>query len=157
MGLPAKECGPQGLGFEFSAIRHEIKMKERLEEFCYTKKDFVLDWYSGTGAGGQHRNKHQNCLRLTHIPSGITVSASESRSRVTNQRMAFERLKPLLLKWIRDQIKIDPPEKNTEVVRTYNEVDNRVKDHATGLKFSFSNFEDKLDELLEIRMNELPS
>jgi len=31
--------------------------------------DFKVEWYSGTGAGGQHRNKHQNSVRLTHIPN----------------------------------------------------------------------------------------
>jgi len=36
-----------------------------------TKKDFKIDWYSRSGAGGQHRNKHQNCCRITHLATGL--------------------------------------------------------------------------------------
>jgi len=96
--------------------------RERIPEFCYTKKDFRLDWYSGSGAGGQHRNKHQNCLRLTHIPSGITVTAAEGRDRPGNQRKAFERLRPKLEAWIRAQIGEKTYPRSDEVVRTYHEV-----------------------------------
>jgi protein subunit release factor A len=73
-----------------------VSMRERIEQYCYTRKDFTLDWYSGSGAGGQHRNKHQNCLRLTHIPSGITVTAADGRDRPANLRRAFDRLRPKL-------------------------------------------------------------
>lgn len=42
--------------------------------------DFRVEWYSGTGAGGQHRNKHQNSARMTHLPSGL-VQTAQCRSR----------------------------------------------------------------------------
>lgn len=54
----------------------------------YTKKDFHIDWFSGSGAGGQHRNKHQNCCRITHIETGLRAQGTESRSRATNQEVA---------------------------------------------------------------------
>ena len=60
--------------------------------FSITKKDFDIQYFSGTGAGGQHRNKHQNCVRLTHRDSGVTVTAQNSRSRQTNLREAFQSL-----------------------------------------------------------------
>ena len=44
------------------------------------QEDLRIEWYSGTGAGGQHRNKHQNSCRITHIPSGTVVTA-QHRSR----------------------------------------------------------------------------
>lgn len=44
---------------------------------------FKIEWFSGTGKGGQHRNKHQNSARVTHIPTGIT-EARQSRSRENN-------------------------------------------------------------------------
>ena len=60
--------------------------------FSVTKKDFIIDWYSGSGAGGQHRNKHQNCCRLKHSDSGIIITAQDSRSRKQNLTLAFNRL-----------------------------------------------------------------
>ena len=45
-----------------------------------SENDFSIEWYSGSGAGGQHRNKHQNSARITHIPSGI-VRQAQTRKR----------------------------------------------------------------------------
>ena len=53
--------------------------------------DLDIEWYSGTGAGGQHRNKHQNSCRITHIPTGLTVSA-QTRSRDSSYLQAFTSL-----------------------------------------------------------------
>jgi len=50
----------------------------RVEE--YKDSDFKIEWYSGTGAGGQHRNKHQNSCRITYLPTGQTATA-QHRSR----------------------------------------------------------------------------
>ena len=55
-------------------------------------KDISIEWFSGSGAGGQHRNKHQNCIRILHIPSGIRVVGASERSRVANQKIAMEEL-----------------------------------------------------------------
>lgn len=49
--------------------------------------DFALEWYSGSGAGGQHRNKHQNSARLRHLPTGVVVT-SQCRSREESLRKA---------------------------------------------------------------------
>jgi len=57
-----------------------------------TKKDLDITWYSGSGAGGQHRNKHPNCCRIQHKDSGTMVTAGEQRSREQNLRSAFRRL-----------------------------------------------------------------
>ena len=51
------------------------------------ESEFKVEWYSGTGKGGQYRNKHQNCCRLTHIPTGI-VQTAQNRERVSNLRDA---------------------------------------------------------------------
>lgn len=48
---------------------------------------FQVEWYSGQGAGGQHRNKHQNCCRLRHLPTGL-VESQQGRNRIDNQRNA---------------------------------------------------------------------
>ncbi len=106
-----------------------------MENIHYTKKDFKIEWYSGTGAGGQHRNKHQNCCRITHIESGICERGT-SKSRVANQREAFTKLAKRVVSWrlAQDNIK---QEISTEVVRNYNEHRNEVHDKASGFKQSY--------------------
>ena len=106
--------------------------------FSATKKDFKLDWFSGSGAGGQHRNKHQNCLRLTYLPANITVVSQTERDRPSNLRNAFKRIAPLILTyWLgekkNERYKFDP----NRVVRTYNEPDNRVTDSLTKFKQTY--------------------
>jgi len=60
--------------------------------FSITKKDLKITWFSGKGAGGQHRNKHQNCCRIKHSETGIIVTGQEERSREQNLKNAFRRL-----------------------------------------------------------------
>lgn len=64
-------------------------MSEKELLFSVTKKDFDLHWFSGTGAGGQGRNKLQNSLRLTHRASGAQSTGQSNKSRVANQKEAF--------------------------------------------------------------------
>lgn len=58
-------------------------------------KDLQVEWFSGTGKGGQHRNKHMNSCRLKHIPSGL-VTTSQTRSRTNSYNNALESLILLL-------------------------------------------------------------
>jgi len=60
--------------------------------FSVTKKDLKVDWFSGKGAGGQYRNKHQNCCRIRHKDSGAIATAQEERSRKANLAKALKRL-----------------------------------------------------------------
>ena len=53
--------------------------------------DFRIEWFSGSGAGGQHRNKHQNSCRMIHVPTGLT-EARQGRHREANLRDAKEAL-----------------------------------------------------------------
>ena len=68
-----------------------------------TKKDFDVTFFSGKGAGGQHRNKHQNCVRIQHKPSGVSVTGTEQKSRIQTQKTAFRRLAdhPKFLAWLK--------------------------------------------------------
>jgi len=104
-----------------------------MEDIHYTKKDFKIDWYSGSGAGGQHRNKHQNCCRITHLESGFSENGTEHRSRVSNQRIAFQRLAKKVIPWALKQQE-QKKETNSTVIRNYNEPRNEVHDKASGLK-----------------------
>jgi hypothetical protein len=68
-----------------------------------TKKDFTVTYFSGTGAGGQHRNKHMNCVRIKHTESGACATGTEQRSRSQNKQTAFRRLcsDKKFLTWLR--------------------------------------------------------
>ena len=58
--------------------------------------DIRIDFFRASGPGGQHRNKADTAVRLTHLPTGIAVTATESRSRQINLRHAFARLEAKL-------------------------------------------------------------
>lgn len=57
-----------------------------------TKKDFEVSYFSGSGGGGQHRNKHQNCVRIRHDPSGAMAVGQDGKSKDQNKKAAFKRL-----------------------------------------------------------------
>jgi protein subunit release factor B len=56
------------------------------------ERDSDLEFFIASGPGGQHRNKVETGVRLTHRPSGISVTATERRSQHANREMAFERM-----------------------------------------------------------------
>lgn len=62
-------------------------MKELL--FSVTKKDLDISFFSGSGAGGQHRNKHKNCVRMKHRDSGTTATGQAHKERKANLKEAF--------------------------------------------------------------------
>lgn len=55
-------------------------------------QDVRIDFFRASGPGGQHRNKSETGVRITHLPSGIVVTATESRSRHLNLQRAMARL-----------------------------------------------------------------
>lgn len=118
----------------------------------WTKKDFKLDWFSGSGAGGQHRNKHQNCVRITHIESGITVTGQGSKERKRNFDEAFKRLAHKIVEHYHPKIP-KPRAPITETIRTYNIPDNRVKDHASGFEMAWSDLD--IDTMIMARKRAL--
>jgi protein subunit release factor B len=58
----------------------------------FPKDDIVIEFYRASGPGGQRRNKKDTAVRISHLPTGITVVAPESRYRSVNMKRAFERL-----------------------------------------------------------------
>jgi protein subunit release factor A len=125
-------------------------------ELHLTKKDFKIEWYSGTGAGGQHRNKHQNCCRITHIKSGLQENGTESKSRVSNQKKAFEKLAYKVVKWYRNKQSFKNFI-NDEVIRNYNEPRNEVHDKISNFKQPYIDVIVKGDisKMIESRRNNI--
>lgn len=119
-------------------------------ELHFTKKDFEIDWFNGTGCGGQYRNKTANCCRITHKATGLRAQATRERSRVDNQREAFKRLVQMLIAHytVKQERVI-----SDETIRNYHACRNEVKDLASGLTLPYRNVVDKgdLSEMIEAR------
>lgn len=60
--------------------------------------DIVIDYFRASGPGGQHRNTTDSAVRIRHLPTGIVVQATESRSQYRNREVALERLAAALRK-----------------------------------------------------------
>jgi len=122
-----------------------------MSEIHLTKKDFKIEWYSGSGSGGQHRNKHQNCCRITHIETGLKSQGTESRERVTNQKKAFQRLAGMVVAYYSDGQK--ERRQDTKTIRNYHAVRNEVHDKASGLKMAYTEvvIKGNISEMIEAR------
>ena len=79
-------------------------MKQKI--LSLTKKDFEISFYSGSGAGGQHRNKHKNCVRIYHRPSECLATGADCKSKTQNKKNAFKRLtsKKSFQSWLKLEI-----------------------------------------------------
>lgn len=118
--------------------------------------DLRTEWFSGTGAGGQHRNKHQNSCRLTHIPTGVTVT-SQQRKRKQSYDTAFKELERRLentAQHAASKAVADTRRQQTgsgmraDKIRTYRFQDDQVKDHQTNKSTKTSRvMRGKFDEL----------
>ena len=62
------------------------------------RKQVIIETYRSRGPGGQRKNKVETAVRLKHLPSGITVVATEHRSQADNRKLAFERLRDRLIR-----------------------------------------------------------
>lgn len=110
--------------------------------------DLKIEWFSGTGKGGQHRNKHQNSCRVLHVPTGLQESR-QGRHRESNLRDAKSALKARLAKLtttIRDkersletrsQVGSGMRGDKTITIRLQ---DDRVQNHITGKSMKASKY-----------------
>ena len=122
------------------AVLDESRRTTRLRE-----QDLAKRWHSGTGAGGQHRNKTQNCLELTHVPTGISVSAN-GRSRKDNEREALRLLEMRLAEGDRSshrarmaddrRAQAGSGSRSGERIRTWRFQEGMVMDHRSGASVS---------------------
>ncbi|MGX7092459.1 peptide chain release factor 1 [Hutsoniella sourekii] len=111
-------------------------------DFELDPKDIQMDVFRASGAGGQHVNKTESAVRLTHLPTGIVVSMQDQRSQQQNRDKAMKILSARVYDKISSeaQAEIDQERKlavgtgdRSERIRTYNYPQNRVTDHRIGL------------------------
>ena len=121
-------------------------------------KDLKIDVFRASGAGGQHINKTESAVRITHIPTGMVVECQDERSQQKNKERAMKVLCARLLELKQqEQDKAIAGERRSQIgtgdrsekIRTYNFPDGRVSDHRIGLTLY------KLDSILDGSLDEL--
>ena len=123
-------------------------------------KDIRIDLFRSSGAGGQHINKTESAIRITHFPTGIVVSCQDERSQTQNKEKAFAMLRAKVYDYYQQQKEAEYRQNRksqvgtgdrSERIRTYNFPQGRVTDHRIGL--SLYNIEDfmngDLDEMID--------
>ena len=125
-------------------------------------QDVRIDTYSAGGPGGQHVNKTQSAVRLTHVPTGIVVQCQDQRSQTRNRELAWKALKTKLYEHFEELKARERRDlRRTQVgsgdrsdkIRTYNFPDSRITDTRLGASGSIHKFEafllGDLDELMD--------
>lgn len=131
-------------------------------DFEILDKDIRVDTYRSSGAGGQHINKTDSAIRITHIPTGIVVNCQDERSQLKNKEKAFAVLRSKLYEYYKTQQDKEYADnrknqignaERCERIRTYNYPQGRITDHRINYtvynldEFLDGNIDDLLDNL----------
>lgn len=126
-------------------------------------KDLRIDTYRASGAGGQHVNKTDSAVRITHLPSGVVVAMQEEKSQHKNRAKAMKVLRARIFDAQRQQLdSARAADRRSQVgtgdrserIRTYNFPQGRVTDHRIGLtlhkveRVMMGEFDDVFDALI---------
>ena len=131
-------------------------------DFEILDKDLRIDTYRSSGAGGQHINKTDSAIRITHLPTGIVVACQDERSQIKNREKAMNLLKAKLYDFYKTQIdsQYSANRKSqvgtgdrSERIRTYNYPQGRITDHR--INYSVYNVVSFLDGDIEEVVEEL--
>lgn len=121
-------------------------------------KDLKIDTYRSSGPGGQHMQKTDSAVRITHLPSGVVVACQDERSQLKNKNKALRILAARLLDMKKEEEmkKVSRERKSqigsgdrSEKIRTYNFPDRRVTDHRINLTLY------RLEAIIEGDLDEL--
>ncbi|MBQ2739352.1 MAG: peptide chain release factor 1 [Oscillibacter sp.] len=127
-------------------------------EFVIDPKELQIDTYRSSGAGGQHVNKTESAIRITHLPTGLVVECQDERSQYKNKDKAMKVLRSRLLEMEREkQAAQTAAQRKSQVgsgdrserIRTYNFPQGRVTDHRIGLTLY------KIDAIMDGALDEL--
>jgi peptide chain release factor 1 len=131
---------------------------DEVEEVDVNPADLRVDTYRSSGAGGQHVNKTDSAIRITHIPTGIVVECQDERSQHKNRSRAMALLKARLLAAEQEKQQSEQAQSRrlqvgsgdrSERIRTYNFPQGRVTDHRINLTLY------QLQKVMDGQLNEL--
>ncbi len=131
---------------------------DEIEDVALRDADLKIDTFRASGAGGQHVNKTDSAIRITHLPSGIVVECQDERSQHKNRARALSLLKARLLDEERGRQAAAQAESRrlqvgsgdrSQRIRTYNYPQGRITDHRINLTLY------RLPEILEGDLSEL--
>ena len=142
-----------------SAVTMAVMMEpDEDEKIEIDERDLKIDTYRASGAGGQHVNRTDSAVRITHIPTGTVVACQEERSQHKNKEKAMRYLQSRIADEMRRKSQKELSElrlsqvgsgDRSERIRTYNYPQNRVTDHRIDLTLY------KLDRIMEGELDDL--
>ena len=143
-----------------SAATVVVMPKFEMDDVDINKADLKIDTYRSSGAGGQHVNKTESAVRITHLPTGIVAESQDSRNQIKNREIAHQRLYAKIYEVQKNQHESELAAARKSLVgtgdrsgkvRTYNYPQNRVTDHRINLTlYSLDKvMEGNIEEILE--------
>lgn len=135
-----------------SAATVAVIPKMEMEDVNINRADLKIDTFRSSGAGGQHVNKTESGVRITHLPTGVVVECTEGRSQHSNKEIAEQKLYQRIYEMQKEKMQSEMASKRkslvgsgdrSEKIRTYNFPQNRVTDHRIELTLY------NLDQIIE--------